>query len=61
VGVFNAADAYEKIQAGASLVEIYTGFVYGGPGVVRNINRGLLKAMKDQKWDSIQNAVGSRA
>ena len=60
-GVFNAADAYEKIQAGASLVEIYTGFVYGGPGVVRNINRGLLKAMKDQKWDSIQNAVGSRA
>lgn len=60
-GVFDAADALEKIQAGASLVEIYTGFVYGGPGIVRSINQGLIDTLKDQKMDSIQNAVGSRA
>lgn len=60
-GVFSAADALEKIEAGAALVEIYTGFVYGGPGIAREISRGLLNTVKDQKMDSIQNAVGRRA
>ena len=40
-GVFNAEDAWEKICAGASLVQLYTGFIYEGPGVVRRINEGL--------------------
>jgi dihydroorotate dehydrogenase len=36
-GIFTAADAQEKIAAGASLVQLYTGFVYNGPATVRNI------------------------
>lgn len=40
-GVSSPSDALEKIQAGASLVQIYTGFIYEGPGVVKSIVRGL--------------------
>jgi dihydroorotate dehydrogenase len=40
-GVFTAADAREKLAAGASLVQLYTGFVYEGPGAVGQINRAL--------------------
>ena len=43
-GIASAADALEKLQAGATLVQVYTGLVYGGPGLVRQINLGLLKA-----------------
>ena len=41
-GIFSAADAWEKIQAGASLIQVYTGMVYEGPSVARDIVRGLL-------------------
>jgi dihydroorotate dehydrogenase len=44
-GIFSAEDAYAMIQAGASLVQVYTGFVYEGPALVRRINRGLLRLM----------------
>jgi dihydroorotate dehydrogenase len=40
-GIFNAADAREKLQAGASLIQLYTGLVYEGPGIVREIVAGL--------------------
>ncbi|MCU0449438.1 MAG: quinone-dependent dihydroorotate dehydrogenase [Bernardetiaceae bacterium] len=40
-GIYTAADAIEKLQAGANLLQLYTGFVYEGPGVVKRINRGL--------------------
>jgi dihydroorotate dehydrogenase len=40
-GIFTAADALEKIQAGATLLQVWTGFVYEGPAIVRNIVRGL--------------------
>ncbi len=40
-GVFTAADAREKLDAGADLVQIYTGFIYEGPGMVRRILKGL--------------------
>jgi len=40
-GIFNAADAYEKMEAGASLVQIYTGLVYEGPRIAREIVTGL--------------------
>jgi dihydroorotate dehydrogenase len=42
-GIFNAADAREKFEAGASLLQIYTGFIYEGPLVVRRICEGLLR------------------
>lgn len=42
-GIFSAQDAYEKIQAGASLVQIYTGFIYEGPSLIKKINTYLLE------------------
>lgn len=42
-GIFNADDALEKLNAGASLVQIYTGFIYEGPDIVKNICSGLLE------------------
>ncbi|MBC7892532.1 MAG: dihydroorotate dehydrogenase (quinone), partial [Sphingobacteriaceae bacterium] len=41
-GIETAADALEKLEAGASLVQLYTGFIYEGPGVARRICEGLL-------------------
>lgn len=42
-GIFSAEHALEKLDAGADLVQVYTGFVYEGPGMVKKINQGLLK------------------
>jgi dihydroorotate dehydrogenase len=60
-GIFTAEDAYEKIQAGATAVQILTGFVYEGPGTVKRINRGLLKLIERDGFKSIAEAVGSAA
>ena len=60
-GVFTAEDAYDKIQAGASAVQILTGFVYEGPAAVKRINRGLLKLMERDTFKNISEAVGSAA
>jgi len=42
-GIHSTADALEKLEAGASLIQLYTGFIYEGPGLVKQINKGLLK------------------
>ena len=42
-GIASAEDAIEKINAGASLVQVYSGLVYEGPGLVKRINKGILK------------------
>ncbi len=42
-GIFTAADAREKLEAGASLVQVYTGFIYEGPAIVKKICKGLSK------------------
>ncbi|OFZ53291.1 MAG: dihydroorotate dehydrogenase (quinone), partial [Bacteroidetes bacterium RIFCSPHIGHO2_02_FULL_44_7] len=42
-GIFSAEDAYKKIKAGASLVQVYTGMIYEGPGVVNKIKKGLVE------------------
>jgi dihydroorotate dehydrogenase len=60
-GVFTAEDAWEKIRAGASLIQIYTGFIYEGPGVVRRINEGLRRLLTKEGFVSLDEAVGSRA
>ena len=57
-GVFTAKDAYEKIKAGASLVQIITGLIYGGPMVVKEINRGLVKLLNQDGYKNIKEAVG---
>ena len=54
----NGADAWNMICAGASLVQIYTGFIYGGPGIVRDINRHLIKQLDQNGLSSIRDAVG---
>jgi dihydroorotate dehydrogenase len=60
-GIFTAEDAYEKIKAGASAVQILTGFVYEGPGAVKRINMGLLRLMDQEGFKHISEAVGSAA
>ena len=42
-GIHSAEDALEKIDAGADLVQIYTGFIYEGPSLIKSINKALLK------------------
>ena len=57
-GIFSAEDAYEKIKAGASAVQIYTGFIYEGPAAVKRINQGLIRLMERDGLRSISDAVG---
>jgi dihydroorotate dehydrogenase len=42
-GVFTPSDAMEKLDAGADLVQVYTGFIYEGPGMVKKINQAISK------------------
>lgn len=58
-GVFTAADAYRKIRAGATLVQLYTGLVYRGPSIAREINEGLLDLLTRDGFDSVEEAVGA--
>ena len=60
-GVFTAADAWEKICAGASLIQLYTGFIYEGPQVARRINEGLAEILEREGIRFIDEAVGCRA
>jgi dihydroorotate dehydrogenase len=57
-GISDAEGAYEKIRNGASLVQLYTGLVYEGPTVARDINRGLLALLERDGFDSVSEAVG---
>jgi dihydroorotate dehydrogenase len=57
-GIFNAEDAWEKIRAGASLVQCYTGLVYEGPAIARNIVRGLTGRLAAEGLTSLSQAVG---
>ena len=60
-GIFTARDAWEKICAGASLVQLYTGFIYQGPNIANDINEGLAKILIREKFANLDAAVGSRA
>lgn len=60
-GVFSAEDAYRKIRSGATLVQVYTGLVYRGPGLVRDIKRGLTELLERDGLSSIADAVGADA
>lgn len=57
-GIFDAHDAYAKIKAGASLVQIATGFIYGGPTSIKNINLGLDRLLAKDGYKHISQAVG---
>jgi len=58
-GVFSAEDAYRKIRLGASLVQLLTAMIYEGPGVVREINRGLCRLLQRDGFGSVADAVGT--
>jgi dihydroorotate dehydrogenase len=58
-GVSTAEGAYRKIRAGASLVQLYTGLVYRGPAIARDINEGLLELLEDDGFDSVEDAIGA--
>ncbi|MDS0297123.1 quinone-dependent dihydroorotate dehydrogenase [Halogeometricum sp. S1BR25-6] len=58
-GVSSAEGAYAKIRAGASLVQLYTGLVFEGPTLARDINEGLLELLDRDGFDSIDEAVGA--
>jgi dihydroorotate dehydrogenase len=58
-GIMNADDAWEKIQAGASLVQVYTGLVYQGPALAKQIVRSLMKHLRENGFASLSEAVGS--
>jgi dihydroorotate dehydrogenase len=60
-GIFTAADAWEMISAGASLLQIYTGFIYEGPAIAKKINEGLRRIIDEKGFVSLDEAVGSRA
>ncbi|NRF90797.1 quinone-dependent dihydroorotate dehydrogenase [Paenibacillus frigoriresistens] len=58
-GIFTAQDAYEKIRAGASLVEVYTGFIYEGPGMLASLNKGLQDLLRRDGYTHISQAIGA--
>ena len=58
-GIATAEDAWARIRAGASLVQLYSAMVYAGPGLARRINAGLLELMKRDGFATIAEAVGS--
>ncbi len=60
-GIFNADDAWEKITAGASLIQLYTGLVYEGPMVVKDLVRGLQQKLIDSRLGDLKEAVGLQA
>ncbi|HET6976300.1 MAG TPA: quinone-dependent dihydroorotate dehydrogenase [Pyrinomonadaceae bacterium] len=60
-GIFTARDAWEKICAGASLAQLYTGFIYQGPNIANDINEGLAKIIAREKFANLDAAVGCRA
>ena len=47
-GVFTAKDAIEKLEAGASLIQVYSGMIYEGPGMIKKIKKGLLSHFQNQ-------------
>ncbi|MDB6123550.1 MAG: dihydroorotate oxidase [Pedosphaera sp.] len=60
-GIFNATDAWEKISAGASLLQIYTGLVYEGPGIAKKIVSGLSQQLLKYGFTDLSQAVGCKS
>jgi dihydroorotate dehydrogenase len=58
-GIATADDAWERIRAGASLVQLYTAMVYDGPGIAKRIAHGLARRLKGEGLSSIAEAVGT--
>jgi dihydroorotate dehydrogenase len=58
-GIASGADAYAKIRAGASLVQLYTAMIYHGPGLVDRIKRDLAACLRADGFATVAAAVGA--
>jgi dihydroorotate dehydrogenase len=58
-GISDANDAYRRIKAGASLVQILSGFIFKGPSMCKNINNDLIKLLKADGYKNIKEAIGA--
>ena len=58
-GVDSGESAFEKIAAGASAVQLYTGLIYKGPTIVKEIKKDLIKILKNKGFKSVNEAIGS--
>jgi dihydroorotate dehydrogenase len=57
-GVSSGADAYAKIRAGASLVQLYTALAYEGPGLIARVKRELLECLTRDGFAHVTDAIG---
>ena len=60
-GIFSPADAFAKICAGATLVQLYTGFAYHGPALIPRLNSGLAALLRAKNFTNVTQAIGSGA
>ena len=58
-GIASAEEAYRRIKAGASLVQVYSGLIFEGPELIKDINEGLIGLIKADGYDSITQAIGA--
>lgn len=58
-GVFTGQDAFEKITAGASLIQIHSSLIFEGPNVVNRINKELAEILREKGYKSVMDAVGT--
>ena len=58
-GIDSGESAFEKITSGASAVQLYTGMIFKGPTIVKDIKSGLINILKDKGFKNINEAVGT--
>ena len=58
-GIDTAEEAYKRIKAGASLIQVFTAFIYNGPELIKEINEGLIELMKKDGYNHISEAIGA--
>lgn len=60
-GIFNGKDAYDKIVAGSSAIQLYTSLIYHGPPIVQKVKHELNNLLEENGFDSIEKARGTQA
>ena len=58
-GINSAEEAYRRIKAGASLVQVYSMLIYKGPELIKEINEGLVRLLKEDGYTHISEAIGA--
>lgn len=58
-GIDSAEEAYKRIKAGASLVQVYSMLVYRGPALIKEINEGIIELLKNDGYNHISEAIGA--